>query len=392
MSTKQLEYANVILASGRDLLRLLNSILDLAKAESGTATVEISTISTAELRRELLREFEPVAHERGVGFSVTLAQGCPSDFDSDALRLRQILKNLLVNAFKFTDRGEVRLQVGVAEGGWNREIASLGEAPLVLSFAVRDTGIGVESDQKERIFEAFAQGDGSTGRLYGGTGLGLSISRELVRLLGGEITLVSSVGAGSIFTVYVPLQTFVPGLTEVAFGSGAPAQVIADRRATSDSSTENGRGTAQSSEDVARGGVKHPFEGMRVLVVDDDARNVFALTALLELAHAEVSSAESGRAALSRLGGVSVDIILMDIMMPGMDGYETMRAIRALENYRDVPIIAVTGRVVAGERQRCIDAGANGYVPKPVDSAELLSAITRWLPVPARNAVIARTS
>jgi hypothetical protein len=214
----------------------------------------------------------------------------------------------------------------------------------------------------------------------------------LVRLLGGEITLVSSVGAGSIFTVYVPLQTFVPGLTEVAFGSGAPAQVIADRRATSDSSTENGRGTAQSSEDVARGGVKHPFEGMRVLVVDDDARNVFALTALLELAHAEVSSAESGRAALSRLGGVSVDIILMDIMMPGMDGYETMRAIRALENYRDVPIIAVTGRVVAGERQRCIDAGANGYVPKPVDSAELLSAITRWLPVPARNAVIARTS
>jgi signal transduction histidine kinase/HAMP domain-containing protein/ActR/RegA family two-component response regulator len=362
MTVRQVEYASVILASGRDLLELLNNILDLAKAESGTVVADMSAVGVEDLRTALFREFEHVAQARSLGFSIDVAPDVPHDIVTDPQRFRQIMKNLLANAFKFTERGDVRMRIAMAHDGWNRDIESLRAAPDVLSIAVRDTGIGIGAQEQQRIFEAFAQGDGGTARQYGGTGLGLSISRELVTLLGGELSVTSTLGKGSTFTVYLPLNRTLT--TTAAFTNEA----LAKAKAAHDRSQHDGLDM-------------RPFDGRKILVVDDDFRNVFALTALLERGNAEVIAADSGEAALAALAASpEIDLVLMDIMMPGMDGYATMRAIRLLDAFAGLPIIAVTGKVMHGERERCVDAGANDYVPKPVDTVELLAAIGPWLP------------
>jgi signal transduction histidine kinase/HAMP domain-containing protein/ActR/RegA family two-component response regulator len=377
MTETQVEYASVIRSSGNDLLTLLNSILELAKVESGTMTVERSELSIAALESGLVREFEPLAKSGGIGFSFDVAASTPDALVTDPLRLHQILKNLLANAFKFTEFGGVRVEIGVAEGGWDTEIASLAEAPSVLAFAVRDTGIGIDEEQQRRVFEAFAQGDGATSRLYGGTGLGLSISRELAELIGGEITLSSSLGEGSTFTLYLPLGLIATD------GVTAPAIVI--EPIDPDTAAEAGADWIAQHPGLNNDRGRHTddsvFAGLKIMVVDDDFRNIYAMTALLERGHADVMVAESGADAVALLEDEpELDIILMDIMMPVMDGYATMRAIRKLDHFMSIPIIAVTGKVTPGERQRCIDAGANDYVPKPVDTNELVAAISPWLP------------
>ena len=191
LTETQVEYASVIHSSGKELLELLNSILDLAKVESGTVTAASDTVSIADLRAALLREFGPVAGRKGLGYTIDVAPGTPRNIDTDHQRLRQILKNLLANAFKFTERGSVHVQIGPADDGWDPEVESLSGAASVIALSVTDTGIGIDAEHQARIFEAFAQGDGTTSRLYGGTGLGLSISRELVSLLGGAIDVAS---------------------------------------------------------------------------------------------------------------------------------------------------------------------------------------------------------
>jgi signal transduction histidine kinase/HAMP domain-containing protein len=357
MTDTQVEYASVILASGNDLMKLLNNVLDLAKVESGTVTVEPTELSISEFTEDLLREFEPVARDSGVSYSVEIASGCPSDILTDGQRLGQILRNLLTNAFKFTEQGSVTLRVNTAETGWTVQNDSLSRARLVVAFSVDDTGIGIECGQLSRIFEAFAQGDGSTARLYGGTGLGLSISRSLGQLLGGELSVTSTLGLGSTFTVYLPSALSRPALEAHSEGP-QPGRDLQFRRRLDD----------------------HPFAGMKILVVDDDFRNVFALTALLERGQATVVPAESGAAALMVLAEThDIDTVLMDIMMPGMDGYAAIRAIRNLEAYKGLPVIALSGKVLPGERERCMDAGADAYVPKPVTSSELISAIAPWI-------------
>jgi CheY-like chemotaxis protein/HAMP domain-containing protein/putative methionine-R-sulfoxide reductase with GAF domain len=355
MTDTQVEYASVIHSSGNELLELLNSILDLAKAESGTVTVEMTDVPIGDLRTGLLREFEAVARGKHLDYEIALSTTCPVGLVTDSQRLRQILKNLLANAFKFTERGTVRVEVGMAERGWSPTTTTLVAAPAVVAFAVADTGIGIDEEQQHRIFEAFAQGDGTTARVYGGTGLGLSISRELVGLLGGELAVTSTPGVGSTFTVYLPFQ---------GSGTAAPrvSNVPVDRSPTY----------------VLPTNVK---AGTRILLVDDDFRNIYAMSALLERGHVEVTVAESGADALALLEQQpEIDIVLMDIMMPIMDGYETIRAIRAIDRLKTLPIIAVTGKSSAGERERCLTVGANDYVPKPVDSAQLFGAINRWLP------------
>ncbi|MCU1452829.1 MAG: hypothetical protein JWN46_975 [Acidimicrobiales bacterium] len=373
MTATQVEYASVIGASGRDLLNLLNSILDLAKVESGTVAIEMTDLSLDQIRSALLREFEHVAAGKGLGYSIDIAPGSPVEIVTDPQRLRQILKNLLANAFKFTERGEVRLQVGLAEAGWSQDTESLVNARSVIALSVSDTGIGIDEEQQEHVFEAFAQGDGSTARLYGGTGLGLSISRELVGLLGGEITVTSTPGVGSTFTVYLP--------------SGMPSAARPSRAALPHDA--HGVDRERASNHVPFSGLgSNDFEGTEILLVDDDFRNIFALTALLERGHASVSVAESGADAIAILERTpTIDIVLMDIMMPIMDGYDTIRAIRRLEQYTTLPIIAVTGKVVDGERERCIEAGANDYLSKPVEIADLIAVLKPWLPSAAPAAI-----
>jgi CheY-like chemotaxis protein len=372
LTTRQVQYASVIRASGRDLLKLLNDILDLAKVESQTVQFELSELALAELCDSMVQSFRPVADGQGLQFSVELDEALPPAIVTDPHRLRQVLMNLLSNAFKFTERGEVALRLAFGESGWNPRNARLAEAQGVLAISVRDSGIGIKRELQAAMFEAFAQADGSTVRQYGGTGLGLSISRNLVNLLGGEITLASEPGAGSTFSVYLPLE-----------GSGSPASPRATPAmhrspASAGLSPEELAMRRELTGDAFYGGAA---AGTRVLIVDDDFRNIFALTALLERGQVKVVSAESGAEALDvfeRDGGI--DIVLMDIMMPIMNGYETMAAIRARPAGAGLPIIAVTAKVSSGERDRCFAAGASDYIPKPVDTGDLLAALDPWLP------------
>ena len=393
LTDRQVQFASVIRSSGVDLLKLLNDILDLAKVESRTVNLEPSELDIAELGRSMLQGFQPIAEEQGLTFALEIDPALPATMVSDPHRLRQVLKNLLSNAFKFTETGGVTLSLARSTGGWGVGNDRLERAPAVVALSVADTGIGIRSDQQKTMFEAFAQADGSTARQYGGTGLGLSISRDLVELLGGEISLESQPGQGSTFVVYLPLE-----------GAGAAGPVVLTAPAAVAPPAANGASVAVEEPDVTptyavMAADAPPLDatktadefftggaaGTKVLLVDDEFRNIFALTALLERGAMEVLAAQSGPEALTMLEDHDdVDIVLMDIMMPGMDGYETMTAIRDRPEHAQLPIVAVTGKVVGGERERCLAAGASDYIPKPVDTAQLLAALHDWFPASRR--------
>ena len=405
LTDRQVQYANAIRSSGGDLLKLLNDILDLAKVESQTVKFELSEVDLAELRQNLLQSFGPVAEEQGLEFGIELDPDLPAAIVTDPHRLRQVLTNLLANAFKFTEAGKVSVSVKLSTDVWDQAHERLAGASTVLAISVDDTGIGIKEELQAAMFEAFAQADGSTARRYGGTGLGLSISRNLITLLGGVITVSSKPGEGSTFTVYLPLDghgaeaplPVAPGspvseaLEMIPSGHGGeqvPARVGGNGNGNGSGPAN---GTPAPAPEVVRAPAPRrvapreryggPGAGTVVLVVDDDFRNIFALTALLERGNMVVVPAGGGEEALSILGENSeIGLVLMDIMMPVMDGYETMRAIRDRPAFAELPIIAVTGKVVGSERERCMEAGASDYIPKPVDSAELLSALVEWLP------------
>jgi signal transduction histidine kinase/HAMP domain-containing protein/ActR/RegA family two-component response regulator len=370
LTARQVEFATVIRQSGGDLLKLLNDILDLAKIESNTVHVELGEVSLAELLASTVQAYSGIAETQSLAFTGDLDDRLPATVLTDPLRVRQVLNNLLSNAFKFTGAGSVDLRFGLASSGWSRDNERLAGADAVLAITVADTGIGIEKDLQAVIFEAFAQADGTTARRYGGTGLGLSISRNLVQLLGGEIGLTSEPGRGSTFTVHLPIargSAHAERLVEAPAGASLPFLV---------------QTTAAPPPEEAHGFYRGAAAGRTVLVVDDDFRNIFALTALLERGQLRVVAAQSGEAALEILDGrEDIDFVLMDIMMPVMDGYETIAAIRRRPRFADLPILAVTGKVVGSERERCLAAGASGYIPKPVDIGELLSALTQWFPV-----------
>jgi signal transduction histidine kinase/HAMP domain-containing protein len=381
LTSTQVEYAEVIRSSGKDLLTLLNSILDLAKLGSGTVVPDTTDVEVSTFCADLQREFDHVAKAKGLEFSVSSSPIAPHAIVTDPRRLHQVFTNLVSNAFKFTQAGEVKVSVGYADSGWSTDSTTLTDAASVVAISVTDTGIGIGDDQQGRIFEEFAQGDGATARIYGGTGLGLSISRELVGLLGGEIAVVSALGEGSTFTVYLPADPprVAPPPRPVAEPLPRVERAVTDGSRVDDDRFYEQVAWATELTKLA----PDTLDSTKVLIVDDDFRNVFALTALLERSHAEVLNAESGEQAIATLLEVpDIDIVLMDIMMPIMDGYEAIRTIRAMEQFASLPIIAVTGKVIPGERQRCLDAGATDYVPKPVDTAELRAALAPWLPLP----------
>ena len=371
LTEQQVQYASVIHSSGIDLLRLLNDMLDLAKVESGKVTLEFSELPLTELTDALDLEYTEVATQKGLLFAAELAPDVPPTITTDAGRLRQVLKNLLSNAFKFTEGGEVSVRIRTAKSGWSPGHDTLERADAVVAFSVADTGIGIATDLQRSIFEAFAQADGTTARKYGGTGLGLSICRELVALLGGEIALTSAPDQGSTFTVYLPVA---------GVGTGA---VVAPARRVSELAESAPELVTRAPAATPRSPVDQvDLSGAKALVIDDDIRNIFALTALLERGGLAVVSAESGADGIELFKQTpDVDIVLVDVMMPVMDGYATMRAIRLLPERSNVPIISVTAKFGEGERQLCLDAGATDYIPKPIDTTELLRTLQVWLPV-----------
>ncbi len=547
LTAKQVEYARVIHSAGSDLLQLINDILDLSKVEAGRMDIHAERFTLHELLDDIHATFQPLTAEKGLEFAVEAGTGGPRELFTDRQRLRQVLGNLLSNAVKFTERGGVRLQVGLT----GRRTS---EGSAILAFSVADTGIGIAPENLSTIFGAFQQGDGTLSRRHGGTGLGLSIAREVGTLLGGEITAESELGSGSTFTLYLPAelpaaireavqepvsngpvaQATGPGLgrdehpadhavqllggtsqdgaaatrrllvveaargglltllaysavsdlagihgpvhvasaetpeqaisalrrmphqcvvldlglaaasafalleqvqddpelrnvpvlahtrekfdsaqsrlTRLRFGTG-PLELLPSldelrERITlhlsasqpddvppliSEAAAEAGPGgvvvaavgTADGTAEATTVGAAERHESLcdkRVLVIDDDARNVFAITSTLELAGMTVIQAPNGRKGIEALLAANhIDLILMDVMMPEMDGYATMTAIRQMPGFATLPIIAVTARAMPGDRAKSIAAGASDYVTKPVDTEELLARIERWV-------------
>jgi CheY-like chemotaxis protein/signal transduction histidine kinase/HAMP domain-containing protein len=638
LSIKQVEFAKTIHSAGTDLLNLINDILDLSKIESGTVSVEVEEIAIAGFIEAVARPFRHEAEGRGLSFDVEVDRNLSRTMFTDSKRVQQILKNLLSNAFKFTQVGGVGFKISAAEAGWSPDHPALSKSAKVLAIEVSDTGIGIPAEKQKIIFEAFQQADASTSRKYGGTGLGLAISRELATLLGGEIQLSSTPGKGSAFTLYLPqaapgvalpathaehpdVPRYVDGLfrhaepdadpieddrdqiapgdsvlliveDDVHYGRiiadlardngfktllarrGADALALADQynptgitldvflpdmlgwavlsqlkqnpgtrhiptmMVTLDENRRYGlaRGAhsfltkpassetlnaaisriKQFSQDERRHllvvedneneqasltallghddiditpvgtgsealallekqrcdcvvldlklpdmsgfevlehlrrherlsdlpvvvftgrelsaeedaqlhsmahsvvvkGVESPERlldetalflhrmvarlpdekqrmlrrlhssdehliGRTALLVDDDARNIFALSSVLERRGMKVLTATTGREAVNMLQSApEAAIILMDIMMPEMDGYQTMRAIRQNPRWRRLPIVALTAKAMKGDREKCLDAGASDYLAKPVNTEQLLAALRMWL-------------
>ena len=639
LTDRQTEFARTIHGAGTDLLNLISDILDLSKIESGTVTVESEEIPFAHLRETIERTFRHDAEARKLAFSTDFAPNLGRAITTDPKRLLQVVKNLVSNALKFTEKGEVRLRVGIATGGWSADHPILSKAQSVVEFAVSDTGIGIPAEKQKIIFEAFQQADAGTARKYGGTGLGLAISRELAQLLGGEIRLQSAPGKGSTFTLYLPLNYESPvvardgvepeaahapaprqpvvlpaprieqvpddrdeiqagdavlliveddphyarvllglarehGFKGLVARTGTDALLLARKRApmaisldvflpdmlgwtvlselkrdattrhipvqivsieeerqyglergafsclnkplttdalkdafdrlkcfaeprvrellvveddprermsvaellghddiritTADTGAEALRLlrsrpfdcvvldlklpdmtgfdllTVLQDEDILRDtpivvftgreltgeeevelrrkaksivvkGVRSPerlldetalflhrvvkklppakqrmleglhdtdeaLVGRKALVVDDDVRNIFALSSLLERRGMTVASATTGQEAIQQIETQpDLQIVLMDIMMPEMDGYETMQRIRKDARHRRLPIIALTAKAMKGDREKCLEAGASDYIAKPVNTKELLALVRMWL-------------
>jgi signal transduction histidine kinase len=353
LTDKQVEYATVIHSSGSDLLRLINDILDLTKVEAGKMDINPERFPLTGLVEDLRGVFGPLTEEKRLGFTITTAPDVPEDLVTDKQRLRQILYNLLSNAVKFTERGRVELRIETAPAP-KSSTGQLPDAGSRIVFSVADTGIGISSDNLVSIFSAFQQADGTTSRRYGGTGLGLAICREVAARLGGEVTVHSELGRGSTFSLHLPLTQH---------GTG-PHRILA-----SDASVRPV--PAAMPHEVLR--------GHKVLVVDDDPRNAFVLTDVLEMHGITVIQATDGRKAIAELAAGDIDLVLMDVMMPRMDGYETTRAIRRMPQYAQLPVITVTARAMQGDREKSIDAGATDYITKPIDIEELLNCMERWL-------------
>jgi signal transduction histidine kinase/HAMP domain-containing protein len=524
LSEKDLEFARTIHTAGTDLLQLISDILDLSKIEAGKMEILTDLVDVADVQAYVTRTFDPIAADKGLDFAIDADQSVPAAILTDEQRLEQILRNLLSNAFKFTEHGGVTLRIRRLPDGR-------------ISFAVADTGVGIPPDKLQVIFEAFQQADGTTSRKYGGTGLGLSISRELARALGGEILVASTVGEGTTFTLILPLRYV--RLAPLAAGPGeglgialapvaepdapppAPVRAPASGEASRGAREPVAAATAAAAEPVAAAGAeavqrvlvveagsaateaisslahdgagpvittvasaeeaieaagaacdcvvtgpgiskaasfrlldalaerpelhgatflmcpdrgltereaarlrrqssvidakavdsreqlaaeaalalhrnvawpadggapsREPGEdealrGRKVLLVDDDVRNLFALASLLEDRGMDVVFGETGKEALSALERhADIDIVLMDIMMPDMDGNETIAEIRRTPGLRELPIIAVTAKAMEGDRERSLRVGASDYITKPVAPDRLLSLIGTWL-------------
>jgi signal transduction histidine kinase/HAMP domain-containing protein len=421
LSPKQVEFSETIHGAGSDLLQLINDILDLSKVEAGKMDVSPTRIALVQLVDYVEATFRPLTAEKGLDFSVRVSPELPVTLHTDEQRLLQVLRNLLSNAVKFTDGGSVELVIRPAGQEVPQAIreqllesgSMLAPDQSLIAFSVTDTGIGIAGSKMRVIFEAFKQADGTTSRKYGGTGLGLSISREIARLLGGEIHADSEPGRGSTFTLYLPLSSFElaahahPQLTvgdalaaqaEVATqhpgqpprgrGAGSSLARLRRRSAAAQRSGLPGQSTqAQVDESWLNGADSDAysafvgrFSGETVLIVDDDIRNVFALTSVLEQHGLTVLYAENGREGIDVLEQHDdVAIVLMDIMMPEMDGYATTAAIRRMPQFVGLPIIALTAKAMKGDREKSIESGMSDYVAKPVDTDHLLAVMQQWM-------------
>jgi HAMP domain-containing protein/signal transduction histidine kinase/ActR/RegA family two-component response regulator len=383
LTAKEVEFARTIYSAGSDLLDLINDILDLSKVEAGKMELHPAPILLSQLGSFVESSFTPIAQQKGLEFVVDIAEDLPPSITTDEQRLQQVVKNLLSNAIKFTESGRVTLSMFRAPKDLWHSVPTLDNAETVVALSVSDTGVGVPAEKLGLIFEEFQQGDGTTSRKYGGTGLGLSISRNITRLLGGAIAVESAEGIGSTFTIYVP--------------AGFPFEVPETNDNTSPSTPARLPKVPMLSRAVRAPielGRDDPLRGATVLIVDDDVRNVFALTSALEMHGMSVLYADNGRAGIELLEehGSKVDLMLMDVMMPEMDGNETTAEIRQKAGFAELPILFLTAKAMAGDREKSLEAGASDYITKPVDLDKLLTVMRSWLVTRAEETAGAGTN
>jgi CheY-like chemotaxis protein len=322
----------MVLTSSKALLTIINDILDLSKIEAGLMTLNIDAIDMQRLVDETLSRVEGVATQKGLHLRHDIAPSRRGTFEGDAPRIIQVLVNLLGNAIKFTEKGEVVLEVAEGADGRTR-------------FSVRDSGEGIPPDQLAIVFERFRQVDGSSTRKHGGTGLGLAITKELVQLMRGELGVESTVGAGSTFWIEIPID-------------------IKKETATPDQQQSDACGAE--------------MRGLRVLVAEDNATNQEVIGEMLGLLGAKTEVVGTGTAAIEALERSVFDLVLMDIHMPEMNGDTAIQTIRAsAKPYARVPIIVVTASAMKGMEERYIELGADGYVPKPIELALLSKTVRR---------------
>jgi signal transduction histidine kinase len=359
LNPEQRQQLQVIQDAGRDLRALIDNILDLSRIEAGQASFSLQTIEAGELARDLIDLVKPQFDAKGLQLRLEQESASPMEFVSDQEKVRQILKNFLSNALKFTHRGSVVLRIGYQARDPDRPIC----------FSVRDSGVGIPADKHRLIFEAFKQADGSTSRRYGGTGLGLSISRELARLLGGEIRLRSDEGQGAEFTLCLP--------SAFDHGKLPSSQQVELADAPSREQTLLRNATQPGPSDKAAAA---PFSGHRVLLVDDELSNLLALTPKLEAWGLQVVAAGDAQEALETLKeDAAFSLVLMDLGMPERDGYDTIREIREKMQLTALTIIAMDSRETGNAPERWMDAGADDCLVDRNDPTALKQIIERHL-------------
>ena len=366
LTVKQVEFARTIHGAGTDLLNLITDILDLSKIESGTVSVQAEEVFFASLLDMMARPFRHEAENRRFTFELTTDPRLSRSLVTDSKRLQQVLKNLLSNAFKFTEQGSVRLSVFLAERGWSDDHAVLRAAPAVIAFQVEDTGIGIPPEKQRIIFEAFQQADAGTSRKYGGTGLGLAISRELASLLGGEIQLRSEVGKGSTFTLYLP-QTYVGPSTGVnvlemrTAPINAPQSVPAIALEHRVEPIEDDRASLQEADTV-------------LLVVEDDPHYARLLRDLARDKGFKVLVATRGAEALALAREFHPMAVSLDVFLPDMLGWTVLNHLKQDPSMRHIPVQILT---LDEDRQHGLSRGAFSFVRKPTTPDELHNAFSR---------------
>jgi HAMP domain-containing protein/CheY-like chemotaxis protein/signal transduction histidine kinase len=440
LSKKQVEFASTIYTSGTDLLNLINDILDLSKVEAGKMEVAPTEMPLSDLESFVTRVFKPVAEQKSLEFGVKIQPDAPTPIYTDPQRLQQVIKNLLSNAFKFTEKGGVTLTVRKADKDRRFASRSLDKAEQVIAFSVTDTGIGIPKEKQQLIFEAFQQADGTTSRKFGGTGLGLSISREMARLLGGEIRVESSPGKGSTFTLFLPARYHDPE-GEGDFGARAAAKRPPERRGPGPmvppEQVKNRRGEmaaprGQFEQDIQAildappnemgrrqsvamdwqqddGGIAtiEPVrpslpmpEGIEddredivpgdrtVMIIEDDVP--FAKI-LLDMAHDKGFKGIvviDGKMAIEAAHIYQPDAITLDVSLPGMDGWEVLDRLKHHPNTRHIPVHIISG---IHERQQGLKAGAMAYLEKPVTKEgleESFNKIQQFIDQPVKRLLV----
>jgi signal transduction histidine kinase/DNA-binding response OmpR family regulator len=356
LTSEQVDYARTIKSSGNDLLLLINDILDLSKIEAGHLQIQSEILPLRRLAGDLRQMFQPIAEERKLSFEIEVAKDCPEEIETDRQRIEQVLKNLLSNAFKFTEKGEVRLRVRPA-------------GPGQLALSVIDTGIGISTEQQDSIFEAFRQADGTISRRYGGTGLGLSISRELTRLLGGAITLESKPGEGSIFTVTLPLA-YDPARVAAR---DLPAPSPADAPTPTAPAPAAARGKARRvSRKVDDDRDALAADRRLLLVVEDDSAFAAIVRDLSHELGFQCIVAGTAEEALSLAKQYRPSAIVLDIGLPDQSGLTVLDRLKRDDATRHIPIHVVSG---ADHSQTALSLGAIGYLVKPVQRDDLATAL-----------------